>query len=99
MRLCSHRYIADLLSDSGPKVTMELAVRAWRRGTCGHLRTLFPLLPQDNFAAQEAHTDDGGQTEEEQQLFFDKLAQVGEEEIMNMLQDEIAVSRARAKTM
>ena len=34
--------------------------------------------------------DAGDVSLEDEEEFFDKLAQVGEEEIMNMLQDEIA---------
>lgn len=107
MRLKTHRYVADALVDSGPKVTIELVVSVGDGLSpfvtayicillASHAATCFVWI-QDNFAVEEAEQEDASLEDEEE--FFDKLAQVGEEEIMNMLQDEIAMTRNRAQTM
>lgn len=112
VRLASHRQVADLLVDSGPIVILELAVcnrqediaagLRWLQATATNeqrisLDSLFECLSlasQDNYAVDEIDTEDISIDNEED--FFNKIAQVGEEAMMAMLEGEIAEDRAAA---
>ena len=97
-----------MLVDSGPVISLEIVVRLCpsrlsRRPRVSSLSfgqpRLFACLPthstldwpQDNFAVEEIESD--AVSVESEEDFFDRMAQVGEDAIMAMIEDEIEESR------